>query len=332
MLFRYEDYTEGPFARDILIEKNQFNNIALDPPGLSCGSTAAIQFAGCRPLGTCDQPPPRPVPPGPGPGPLPPGVTLGPPTTSQGYSIGPQYAQYARAVQITMPASGGEFSQLIYYDDCSEGRDVMVGVSMGVFSDSPTTGTPHALLSLAGHWLGGDAHCVAKGWRSAPLQTPVSRRGGEQLWLVHWAAAGAWSTVETQGTHHFAQLPSTYQGLPGSLDNVKWSVLKTTGVPLRARLGAVPVGAQGQVFADKPEPASNISSDVTSSSCDYPAVDCIMYPPCDHGGSTRPSVTQHIADTQMPPTRSPGESISNCRNLDLRCVFAIGSQPHLIHN
>jgi hypothetical protein len=213
----------------------------MDNPELTYGRTAAIQLAGCRPLGTCAKPPPRPGPhphPSPSPpGPVPPGETLGPTTTTKSYNMGPEFAKYARAVPITVPPGARNFSQLMYYDDCTE-NPPMTGVSMGLFSDSSNTGTPHELLSLAGHWAGGDAHCVTKGWRMAPLRTPVTGKGGQRLWLLHWYAAGAWNTVQTQGTHHFAELSG--HGLPDSLDNVSWTVLETTGVPLRARLGPAP--------------------------------------------------------------------------------------------
>jgi hypothetical protein len=65
----FEDYTEGPFSRDILIVNNTFEHIAPAAGGHKLAPTAIIQFAGCRPLGSCAAPPalgppqPYPMPP-----------------------------------------------------------------------------------------------------------------------------------------------------------------------------------------------------------------------------------------------------------------------------
>ena len=51
----YEDYTEGNagFSKHIWIEDNIFDSLPQGGPALDTGKTAAIQFAGCRPLGSC---------------------------------------------------------------------------------------------------------------------------------------------------------------------------------------------------------------------------------------------------------------------------------------
>jgi hypothetical protein len=57
----YEDYTEGPFSRDVLIENNTFDHIAPASKPTKLTPTAIIQFAGCRPIGSCaDTPAPPP--------------------------------------------------------------------------------------------------------------------------------------------------------------------------------------------------------------------------------------------------------------------------------
>lgn len=88
-----------------------------------------------------------------------------------------------------------------------------------------------------------------------------------------------------------AHLTSAH-GLPGSLGEVSWRTFETTGVPLRAQLGPAP----GQL--------EQVSE--SGGSCQYPATDCVDYPLCETGGSTRPVVKQHVADTQMPGRLSPG--------------------------
>jgi hypothetical protein len=51
----YEDYTEGPFSRDILIENNTFDHIAPDAAAAKykIDPSAIVQFAGCRPMRSC---------------------------------------------------------------------------------------------------------------------------------------------------------------------------------------------------------------------------------------------------------------------------------------
>jgi hypothetical protein len=67
----FEDYTEGPFSRDVEIVNNTFDHIAPDVGGAGARKldpTAIVQFAGCRPVGTCGSAPvpakqPYPMPP-----------------------------------------------------------------------------------------------------------------------------------------------------------------------------------------------------------------------------------------------------------------------------
>ena len=54
----YEDYTEGPFSSDILIEGNQFTTDEKGGSTLGTAAQGAIQLAGCRPLGNCTHTPP----------------------------------------------------------------------------------------------------------------------------------------------------------------------------------------------------------------------------------------------------------------------------------
>jgi hypothetical protein len=229
----YEDYTEGPFSSDILIADNTFATIESGQPGLGYAADGAIQLAGCRPLGDCSHSPPGPSP-SPSPSPSPPvktpTETFGPQPVEKTYALASSYAQYARAVLVALP-SKGNLSQLMYFDSC-RGSPPVQGVSMAIFSD--TGKGPGTMVSLAGHWDGGDDRCVRAGWRTANLRTPV--QGYSRIWLVHYYRSGSWDTIETQGTHHFLKLENV-TGLPTSLAGNAWSTLSQTGVPLRVRLG-----------------------------------------------------------------------------------------------
>ena len=49
----YEDYTEGPFSRDVLVEGNVFDTPAAGDSGGFGMTEGVVQVAGCRPLGVC---------------------------------------------------------------------------------------------------------------------------------------------------------------------------------------------------------------------------------------------------------------------------------------
>ena len=153
-----------------------------------------------------------------------PAGTLGPTPIQRGYTIPGEYQQYVRAVPVTVP-SGGELSQLLYYDDCVGGAPVS-GVSMAIYTDA--AGAPDKMLTLAGHWEGGDTHCAAAGWRVAPVRTSVSNHSGK-VWLAHWYKSGVWKTINTEGTHQFFQLEGV-NGLPASLAQKQWKTDAQTGV------------------------------------------------------------------------------------------------------
>ena len=57
----YEDYTEGPFSRDVLVEGNVFDTPLAGGSGGIGMTQGIVQVAGCRPLGQCT-PKPSPAP------------------------------------------------------------------------------------------------------------------------------------------------------------------------------------------------------------------------------------------------------------------------------
>lgn len=279
----YEDYTEGPFSKNILIAGNSFTTDEKGDASAAVGAEGAIQLAGCRPLGNCSHPPPAPTPP-PAPGPAvstPPG-TFGPQPTGDVYNLGSRLSRYVRAVAVTLPhdldarvGGGGNVTQLMYWDSCT-GAPSVQQVSMALYEDED--GAPGARLTLAGHWFGNDQQCSTAGWRTAPVRTAVSGRAGQKLWLVHWYGQGSWNTFLTQGPQRFFLLENA-SGLPASLtaEKAEWHshTAPGSGIPLRVRLGAAP--------PQPPEPPKPPSSPPPP----------LPYPPCDPGGSTQPHVKKH---------------------------------------
>lgn len=275
----YEDYTEGPFSKDIWIANNRFTTSEKGDAGLGVGAEGAIQLAGCRPIGNCSHPAPGPSPaPAPGPAVSTPSGTLGPQPTGKAYNLGGSLARYVRAVSVTLPselgasggAGGSNITELMYWDSCS-GAPPVQQVSMAVYEDEG--GAPGARLALAGHWVGGDQQCSAAGWRTAAVRTPVSARAGQQLWLVHWYGSGSWNTVLTQGPQQFFLLENA-SGLPVSLTAAKseWKFHTEpgSGIPLRLRLGAAPPGPPAPPAPSPPVQVGNTCSyngDVKSGEC-----------------------------------------------------------------
>ena len=84
----YEDYTEGPFAADILIRDNSFSLAPVRMMHSQTQGEGLVQLGGCRPIGEC-----VPVPEG----------TLGPRPTAQAYRIPTAYENFTRAVEVAIP-------------------------------------------------------------------------------------------------------------------------------------------------------------------------------------------------------------------------------------
>eukprot|EP01043_Picozoa_sp_COSAG02_P006096 COSAG02_NODE_170_length_31534_cov_33.568498_15_plen_1274_part_00 len=275
----YEDYTEGPFSSDILIADNSFQTNENGASELGYAADGAIQFAGCRPLGDCSH-----LPPGPAPAPSvrTPPDTFGPQPVGKIYPLAASSANYARAVLVTLP-SKGNLSQLMYYDNC-RGSPPVQGVSMGIYTDTGTG--PGSMLSLAGHWGGGDEHCVSVGWRTAALRTPV--QGYSKVWLVHWYSAGSWNTVQTLGTHHFLQLENV-SGLPTSLASSTWKTYEASGVPLRVGLGSdAPPPSPAPSPPKPPSPAPSPPKPIApGNTCSYNGEVAGGRCVCDHGWKGR---------------------------------------------
>ena len=288
----YEDYTEGPFSKNILVEGNTITMDPLTMKGPTQGE-APIQFGGCIPPSCKDAPPPPPPPPPPLP-PAPAG-SVGPTLTGNPYFIPATFSNISRFVSITLPTSGGEeeavtVSSVAFYDGCVSPR--LSKVVMGVYtaaaaaaasSAAKPTG-PMARLALVEF----GSTCTEAGWRSATVSPPVAVPPGKEVWLGHWYAVGAWQSAQTEGTHKFSV---DLAGLPESVDASRFKVFATSGLPLRLTADAA---------GDDSNRRDTSGRGGASMSVGNPRVpEPYPLPPCDrNGGSSIPPVVQHSGDPE----------------------------------
>eukprot|EP00039_Didymoeca_costata_P028996 m.22807 g.22807 ORF g.22807 m.22807 type:complete len:817 (-) comp7442_c0_seq1:1203-3653(-) len=202
----YEDYTEGPFSTNIIIEQNTFTNnfgsIAEPTQG-----KAVIELTGCRPMGECKVSEPN--------------NAYGPTPRDIPYLVPENYSKILRIVNVSL-SSYQNITHLGYFHNCTESElSPLQGVIMGLYSKSSKK-----LLGTADQYDSCD-----KGWRISPLTRTGAQGNETEYILAHWYSSGEWDTIQSEGYHQFVPYNSN-NSLPNSLSAMNFSIYPKSGVPL----------------------------------------------------------------------------------------------------
>lgn len=219
------DYTEGPFSRNVLVEKNLFVNVAtVGMSAASVNNLAMLQLTGCHPIGEC-------------------GLT-GQIPTNTGPTLQPPGGGIMRAVQIAFPSSFGANLHTLKFQAKHAGS--LYGVSMGVYESSADGSHPTKLLgSTAGTaWKRGRDGS----WNEAPITVSGSDGGGNltlqngTFWLALWyPSTTTLSMVSIPSGRMQYKSWVTAEGLQPSI-GANWSGWQThwyQGLPLAIEWDAV---------------------------------------------------------------------------------------------